>query len=290
MASRVRYDLVKYLIMKGLAQRNLEAFNKLFSSSESTSTADMFETYLNQAANLFAKAHPDGWPWQHVVTTFGVTTSTTHTYAVTHSLEIISSTGSAGTVWSTNPVPKDMGFYNVMARTAAGAAGGAVTRGDYIPVQRIEYLEAVDRGLINRDTYVNGKVQQYWWTARNGLTYTFETAPYTLVAVSAAATCNCVELYLPYRRTLPTVTAGSAGTDTDIDPLMIWPAQDDVIVALFGRALCAAQMQDWTLYRGSIEQAMMMTRARLSDMSVHAIGLDFERLLVAKDEIAKDEG
>lgn len=276
-----RYTTLKSLVTNGLGQKTTAQFNRLFDQNGSESTASLFDIYLTAAGNLFAKAHPDGWSWQHVVKTFDVATSTTHTYAVTHSLEIIGSGGTAGAVWSTTPVPKDMGFYNVMARTAVGAAGGAVTRGDYIPLQRIDYLEAIDMGLLNRDTYVPGKVQQYWWTARNGYTFTFETAPYTLEAVSSAATCACVEFYLPFRRELPTI----GGTGALYDSALIWPELDDLVVALLARALCAAQLQNWELWRGSLEQALMMIRGRLSDIGIQKLGLDFERVLWAKDEV-----
>jgi hypothetical protein len=272
MPSSTRYTLLKAMVGAGVGERTLTELNRDFSSTGDTATSNILDAFMLEGARLFAKAHPRGWSWERKTGTLATIVASPPS-GVTETI-VIGGTEPWKTDIGEKIVPKDMGFDIVKARRTSA--------GTFRPVHRIDPVLAQNAGYSTRPTALAaGTLPTYWWTQRSGSVFTLELGRKDGACDIAIA--DDIDIYVSFRQELQAID----GSGSDPDAVMIWPTADDVIVYQFTRAIALAHLGKWVEYRGAMELALLSTRGRLSDLGIQEIGLEFERLLQAKDELAQ---
>ena len=225
-------------------------FQRLFTSTfpAAAGKQDLYDRYVLMAARLYSAAHPAGFAWSHDEAT--ITTSVTEQYTVD------------ATFNTSKPAEFDS-FHDLRARVTSN--------GTWIPVRKIDYGMAEERGLITRTAMPSTVTVPTLFAMRRvgGATY-LELFPYVIIDA------DLIDLLIPYLRVIPSIDGESNPDDS-----MLWDDADDDAIFTFATMLCARQRRDWNQFEASMRLGYMQTRERLAKLGIYEMGADFEKMMLA---------
>lgn len=256
-----RYDLILATVRIGVGQRTTAEFNRLFSSSNSATTSDIWDAYLWASIRMLAAAHPDVWPWQKDKQTLDADDN------------VVNSTDLTASPFSAIDQPTDTGVYLAEVRRE--------DVGSWQPLDIITKEEAESEGRNNITTALGvaislgtGEHPRYASVYREApSTFVLYIWDYTIVAA------DNLGLAISYRKAIPKINGASTP-----DSSMIHPQRQDLAVAYLGRMHIAAQLRMWEVFDAAYAFAMMEIRAELREQSIGSVAGEFIRLVEAMQE------
>lgn len=242
-----RYTMILNTVMRSLGYESAASFRQIVSTTGSSTTADIFDRYVNMAARYHSSLHPRGFAWRNRIKEM-------EPAAVTHKIAI-------GSVWDSASVPEFNGFTRIRAKSGAS--------GEWIDVQRVS-IDDVD---LNLKTLPTGYTPEQWAMSNESGAVYLNLYPYTIVA-----TTSDIYLHMTYIRQIPSIDGAS-----NPDESMIWDNADDDPIALWTTAFIARQTRNWDQYRASVEMAYMASRERIQATGLNEIGMSLNQILLAID-------
>lgn len=243
--SDTRYTMIMNMAMRALGYEDAASFRQIVSTTNSTTTADIFDRYIVMAARFHSSLHPNGFAWRHA--TF------LQESGVTNQITIDAS-------WNAGDLPEFNGFRRIRARRGA--------TGEWIDVRRI----SIDEIDLNLTDLPDGATPLSWAMSNESGTIYLNLYPYTVAGADG------VHLHSTYIRQIPAIDGASTP-----DNSMIWEIADDNAVALWTTAFIARQSRNWDQYRSSVEMAYMATRERIQATGMNEIGMSLNQILMAID-------